>query len=102
MTLEPVLPCCDREPTYKTPLESGRGGSPSTAVVEALAAVDGVDPAETESLYTIVDGEALDRLFANRDGQTRLCLSVDDRNVCVGEGGVACVCDAAGDGAGPF
>ncbi|APX95658.1 HalOD1 output domain-containing protein [Natronorubrum daqingense] len=51
--------------------------TPSQAVVEAVAAAEGVPPEELcppayESLYTVVDPEALDSLFASQpDGIQR-------------------------------
>lgn len=41
----------------------------STTVVEAVAARRGVEPAElSERLFEVVDPEALDSLFSDRDG----------------------------------
>jgi len=48
------------------------GGSPSDAVVAAVANVRGVDPASLAPLHESVDTEALDALFDGRgDGSNR-------------------------------
>ena len=81
------------------------------AIVEALSAADGIDPSTLESLYTVVDAEALDRLFAHRarlpgEERTIVSLTVGEKTVCVGDGTDVCVCgpgqddDGCGDGGG--
>ena len=42
----------------------------STAVVRAIAAVSGEDPTEMEPLYTVIDPEALDAVFASTQAST--------------------------------
>ncbi|ARS89169.1 HalOD1 output domain-containing protein [Natrarchaeobaculum aegyptiacum] len=42
--------------------------SPSLRVVDAIAAVTDTDPLELEPLYSVVDPEALDRLFQSDAG----------------------------------
>ncbi|MCL9813859.1 HalOD1 output domain-containing protein [Natranaeroarchaeum aerophilus] len=42
----------------------------STAVVEALADANDVDPLELDPLYEAVDPDALDSLFSTSDGST--------------------------------
>lgn len=102
MGADPVLKSCDRTPLCTVRTDGETDATPSIAILEALAEADGVDPLDLESLYTVVDGEALDRLFAHRSAssgrpRTVCCLATDEKNVCVDEGGVACVCDADGD-----
>jgi hypothetical protein len=47
-----------------------RPTTPTDAVVQAVAAVRGVDPTElTEPLYDVVDPEALDALLASSNGE---------------------------------
>ncbi len=43
----------------------------STAVVEALANANDVDPLELDPLYEAVDPDALDSLFSTTDGSSR-------------------------------
>lgn len=58
---------CDRTPTVELRYE---GRTPSEAVIDALAAVQGKEAAELPPLYEAVDPEALDRLF-DRDEDAR-------------------------------
>ncbi|WP_255190702.1 HalOD1 output domain-containing protein [Natronobeatus ordinarius] len=72
------------------------------ATVEALATADGIDPQTLESLYTVVDAEALDRLFAHRarspgEERTVVSLTAGEKVVCVGDGTDVCVCDSGRD-----
>lgn len=46
-----------------TQITSVDGGTPSTAVVVAVAKAKGVDPLELEPLGNVIDPEALDRIF---------------------------------------
>lgn len=61
--------------------------APSTAVVEAMAAVRGVDPTELPPLFAVVDPQALDRLCARRvpdqEGDRTVVFSYLDHEVTV-------------------
>lgn len=50
-----------------TQITSVDGGTPSMAVVVAVAKAKGVDPLELEPLGNVIDPEALDRIFAETD-----------------------------------
>lgn len=53
----------------------------SEAVVKAVAREDGVEPENLEPLYEVIDGEALDTLF--RDGQGEVTFSYSGYEVTV-------------------
>ena len=69
--------------------------SPSVAVIDAVAAAEGVDPTELDPLSGEIDLEALDRLLLNSAPDTcgvlRLCLA--GWNVFVSGDGRITVCD---------
>ena len=44
--------------------------APSEAIIEAIAEETDSDPLELPPLYNAIDPDALDRLFANREGGT--------------------------------
>lgn len=50
-----------------TQITSVDGGTPSMAVVVAVAKAKGVDPLELEPLGNVIDPEALDKIFAETD-----------------------------------
>ncbi|MBX0322981.1 hypothetical protein EGH21_08065 [Halomicroarcula sp. F13] len=69
---------------------------PSVAVVEAVAAAEGVEPTELRSLSADIDLEAVDALFENDDttGQAHvLSYTVAGWNVFVRGDGAIRVCD---------
>ena len=97
-----LLSVCSRTPVCRVSTEVRRDLPPSMAIVEALATADGIDTLTLESLYTVVDAEALDRLFAHRarlpDGErTIVSLTAGEKIVCVGDGTDVCVCDHGRD-----
>lgn len=72
------------------------GDRPITdAVVEALAAVEGVDPAALDlRLYDSVDGDAVERLYettADRDERLRVAFTIDAYEVVVDSDGYVAV-----------
>ena len=74
--------------------DSGR--PPSVAVVEAVAAAEGVSPAELDPIYDDIDPGAIDRLFdgPSDDGtSTVLRFSIDGWRVFVRGDGAIRVCD---------
>ncbi|WP_049923117.1 HalOD1 output domain-containing protein [Halopiger djelfimassiliensis] len=82
---------------------------PSQAVVETVAAAEGVPPAELrppeyEPLHAVVDPQALDRLFADRsNGQPRpggdVCFQFCGYDVTVDEAGSVTLEDGDPSGA---
>lgn len=65
--------------------------SPSTAVVEAVAAASGRDPTDFESLYERTDPDALDALLSPRKGQpardVQVTLTLSGYRVTADSGG---------------
>jgi hypothetical protein len=63
--------------------------APSTAVIEAIAAVEEVDPVALSSiegitLHDYVDSDALDRLFTDRGvDDISVTFTVDEYTVCI-------------------
>ncbi len=75
----------ENEDTPTAPARAGRDentvqyqwdgdATPSTAVVEAVAATTGREPTALPPLYESVDAEAIDDLFSDPDGTVRLSL----------------------------
>ena len=85
-----AVPSCRGGPTRK----------PSEAVVERVAALEGVSPLEvTPPLYSAIDPDALDSLFVSRTtgerrSGVRLQFSFNGYDVEVGRDGVVCVAEA--------
>lgn len=77
--------------TYRTTFD-GEDVTPSTAVVETVAAVRGVDPMELDPLYEVVDPQALDRLVAprppRRTGDCTVVFTYFDHEVTVRSPGI--------------
>lgn len=101
-----VSVCCDCTPVAEVEYEAEDHQSPSMAVVEAVAAAEGVPPTEIEPVSRAVDPEAVDRLFdGDRPAAERartLAFATDDWNVFVRGDGAIRVCDPDGDSpAGP-
>lgn len=88
---------CNCTPVYETEYEPGSDAPPSRAVVEAVAAAEGVDPVDLAPLHDSVEPDALDRLF-DRRGEAGtaavVVFSVDRWNVFVHGDGRVLVCDA--------
>lgn len=62
----------------------GDGPAPSRVVIEKLADADGVEPVELEPpLGTVIDTDALDRLFATRSAAGRVTFRYCDYDVTV-------------------
>lgn len=80
------------EPLYRVTHDRDRDGPLSDAVVEALAAVENVEPDELDlRLYDSVDGDALDRLYevtAERSERLRVTFSIGDYEVTVQDDGL--------------
>ena len=57
-------PRCDCTPVVGTRFGGDTGRSPSEAIVEAVAAAEGVAPLELAPLYEEIDLESVDRLFS--------------------------------------
>lgn len=81
----------DREILYRARHDSTRDGPLSEAIVEALAAVENVEPDELGArLYDSFDPEALDDLYgtaAERSERLRLAFTVDGYEVVVVDDG---------------
>ena len=102
MAFEPLLGNCNRTPRHRTTREAGDEPDPSGALLEALAAAEGVDPMALDPLYADLDADALDNLFAHRratadQDRTVLCLTLEGKNACIRANGDACICDADGE-----
>lgn len=90
--------CCECTPVLDADYSEGSGRTPAEAVIDALAEASGVEPVDLPPLYDVVDPEALDRLFRDRDDEGALgrvlAFSVEDWNVFVADDGSIRVCDA--------
>jgi hypothetical protein len=90
----------DSEILYRARHDRVRDGPISETIVEALAAVENVEPDELGTrLYDSVDPEALDSLYgtaADRSERLRLAFTIDGYEVVVGDDGT-CLVRAHGD-----
>lgn len=82
--------------------EHAPGDGPITdAIVEALAAVEGVDPEVLDlRLYDSVDGDAVERLYetaADRGERLRLVFTIDAYEVVVDNDGYVAVRERDGE-----
>ncbi|WP_407075676.1 HalOD1 output domain-containing protein [Natronococcus wangiae] len=89
--------CCECTPLGETRFGEEHGRPSSLAIVEAVAAVEGITPTELDSLYETIDPESIDQLFTD-SGDTStppifLRLSIAGWNVFVRGDGVIRVCD---------
>lgn len=89
---------CDCVPAVDAEYEFAGDGSPTEAIVEALAEAAGIDPIDLPPLYESVDPDALDQLFGARDdtihAEALLSFRVETWNVFVRADGRIRVCDA--------
>ncbi|MFB6080948.1 MAG: HalOD1 output domain-containing protein [Haloferacaceae archaeon] len=95
---EPSTPSvrCECTPVYDTRYGGERGRPPSVAVVEAIAAVEGVAPTELDPLADAIDPAGLDGLFEDGAGAPPtkiLHFTVRGWNVFVRDDGTIRVCD---------
>lgn len=84
-------------PAVDTQFDVDGNESPSTAIIDALAAATGIPPTELPPLYEFVDPDAIDRLFTGdraRSADTVLSFRVERWNVFVREDGRIRICDA--------
>jgi len=51
--------------------------SPSTAIMEAVSAIEGTDPVDLDPLHRIADPDAINRLLAQADPEGSDLLEVD-------------------------
>lgn len=76
-------------------------GPVTDAVVEALAAVENVEPEDLDlRLYDSVDGDAVERLYettADRDEHLRVAFTIDTYEVVVDSSGLVVVCEWGGE-----
>lgn len=97
MAHEESTPCCECTPVGETTFGDERDRRPSIAIIEAVAAAEGVAPTALDFIYETIDPEAIDQLFANvGDGSAppvHLRLSVHGWNVFVRSDGTIRVCD---------
>ena len=97
MPTSSVLVCCECTPVCDVEFGEMTGRAPSEAVVEAVAALEGVEPTTLETLYDHINPEALDHLFADSSGATvptKLCtFTYCGWNVFVRGDGTVRVCD---------
>ncbi|MFC6863818.1 HalOD1 output domain-containing protein [Halomicroarcula sp. GCM10025817] len=90
-------PRCDCTPVVGTRFGGDAGRSPAEAVVEAVAAAEGVASLELPSLYDEIDLESVDRLFSETTPPstrpTLLQFSVLGWKVYLRSDGALRVCD---------
>lgn len=70
---------------------------PSQAVVETVAAAEGVDQTDLRPLFSVVDPDALDSLFQSRSGDERegqIRFTYHGYRVCVHRDGDVTLADA--------
>lgn len=93
----------DSEILYRARHDSTRDGPLSETIVEALAAVENVEPDELDArLYDSLDPEALDALYrtaAERSERLRLAFTIGEYEVVVADDGEFFVRER-GDGSG--
>lgn len=84
---------------HRTRHDRDRDGPVSEAIVEALAAVESVEPDELDvRLYDDVDPEALDRLYgtaAERADRLHLSFDIAEYEVVLTDDGDLLVCERA-------
>ncbi|WP_436925152.1 HalOD1 output domain-containing protein [Halosimplex amylolyticum] len=86
--------CCHCTPVVGTRFDGDRERAPSTAVIEAVAAAEGVAPTELDPIYDAIDPEAIDRLLADQnDASTCVRFAINGWTVFVRGDGALRVCD---------
>lgn len=92
--------CCTCVPVVGTRFGGERERKPSVAVIEAVAAAEGVAPTELDPLHERIDLDAVDQLFAGTgdavDTSTFIRFSAAGWNVFVRGDGAIRVCDPDG------
>jgi hypothetical protein len=90
---------------HRTEHDRDRDGPITDAVVEALAAVEGVEPENLDlRLYDSIDGDAVERLYeitADRGERLRLAFTVGEYEVVVDNRGYVAVREPDGEGREP-
>ena len=88
---------CDCAPVFETWFGQERERTPTVAIIEAVAAAEGVAPTELEPLYDEIDTDAVNRLLASdrNSSSSNICiqLSVSGWQVFVRNDGAIRVCD---------
>ncbi|WP_415380468.1 HalOD1 output domain-containing protein [Halosimplex sp. TS25] len=88
--------CCTCTPVVGTRFGGDRERAPSTAVIEAVAAAEGVAPTELDPIYDAIDPEALDTLLADQnDASTCVRFDISGWTVFIRGDGALRVCDPA-------
>ncbi|SEH45380.1 hypothetical protein SAMN05192561_10218 [Halopenitus malekzadehii] len=86
---------CECTPVVGTRFEDERGRPPSLAIIEAVAAAEGVDPLELDVLSDTIDLESIDKLLKGSDGTPiHIQFSVNEWDVFVRDDGAIRVCDS--------
>ncbi|WP_407075670.1 HalOD1 output domain-containing protein [Natronococcus wangiae] len=97
MANEKLSTCCECTPVGETRFGEKYGRQPPLAIIEAVAAVEGVAPTELDPIYDTIDLESIDQLFTDQDDTstppTFLRLSIAGWNVFVRGDGAIRVCD---------
>lgn len=83
--------CNPRGETFRAWFDQQRQPTLSTLVIETVADALGVDPVTLPRFYDVIDADALERLFAPRDGTGRSPDTVRFRYV-------GCTVTVSGDG----
>lgn len=85
-------------PVVDAQYDAENGETPAMAIVDAVAAAEGVDATELPSLYDVIDTDALNKLFTTKNGEVGteaiLSFSVNDWNVFISADGRIRVCDS--------
>ncbi|MFC7078039.1 HalOD1 output domain-containing protein [Haloarcula halophila] len=85
---------CECTPVVGTRFEGERGRPPSLAIIEAVAAAEGISPIELDPLSDEIDLESIDKLLTGPDGTPNLLhFSVNEWDVFVRDDGAIRVCD---------
>lgn len=71
-----IVPISVRTDEYRVQIDPSSGQRPSTAIVEAIAALTDIDPLELEPLGDQIDPEHLDELFISPSNSDRQHISV--------------------------
>lgn len=87
----------DRQGVYRTTHDPEGSATVSDTVIEAIADVAGVDPTNTViPLSDCIDPDALDALFVDDEGETRVSFRVCGLDVFVRSDGTVRIVDESG------
>lgn len=85
---------CECTPVVGTRFGGERGRPPSLAIIEAVAAAEGISPEELEPLSDWIDLDAVDKLLTGSNGTANILrFPVNEWNVFVRGDGTIRVCN---------